>query len=181
VDQERERERKDVPGQESKETRKGEERGLGSKFKEEFGDDVSELRLDKEVEGGRGEQEARVVTVTRVQPVGEVAVGVQCERARQEERAQRWRGRGRDYCTPEERRRVEGWIAGCERAGCRGVVRRVRGATGRSGENSSGGHSSGDGGENENKAEGAVRVRGGDLAPGWPEWGRGWGAYKFMS
>jgi hypothetical protein len=179
VDQERER--KDIPSQESKDTRKGEEGRMGSKFKEEFGDDVSELRLDRDAEGGGGEREARVVTVTRVQPVGEVAVGVQCEMARQGERAQRWRGRGRDYCTPEERRRVEGWIAGCERAGCRGFVKRVRGATGGSGENSSGGHSSGDGDGSETVDEGIVRVRGGGLAPGWPEWGRGWGAYKFMS
>jgi hypothetical protein len=125
-----------------------------------------------------------VVTVTRIQPVGEAVAGVQGERRRQGERTQWWRGKGRDYCTPEARRRVEGWIAGCERAGCRGFVKRVRGGSGvsgGSGENSSGGHSSGDGGENEKRDEGNVRLRGGGLAPGWPEWGRGWGAYKFMS
>jgi hypothetical protein len=157
----------------------GGEKEVGSKFKEEFGDDVSELRLDKDAEGGDGEREARVLTVTRIQPVGEVAAGVQGERARQGEWTQRWKGR--DYCTPEARRRVEAWIDGCERAGCRGFVKRVREATGGSGENSGGGHSSGNGGENENKDEGTVRLRGGGLAPGWPEWGRGWGAYKFMS
>jgi hypothetical protein len=172
---------KDFAAARNLEPTRGGEKEVGSKFKEEFRDDVSELRLDRDAEGGRGEKEARVVTVTRIQPVGVVAAGVQGERARQVERAQRWMGRGRDYCTLEERRRVEGWIAGCERAGCRGFVRRVRLATGGSGENSSGGHSSGDGGDNDNRDEGAVRLRGGGLAPGWPEWGRGWGAYKFMS
>ncbi len=160
--------------------------GVGSNFKEELGDgdDISELRLDQDAEGGGGggEQEARTVTVTRIKPVGEgkagVGVGVQGEGVRQGERAQTRTGKERDYCTPEVRRRVEEWIADCEREGCKGFVKRVRGG---SGENSSGCRSCGDGDGNENMNEGAVRVRGGSLAPGWREWGRGWGAYKFMS
>lgn len=181
LEHEREGERGDVTGRECKEGREGEEGVVGRKGKEELrDDDISELRLDKDTEDGKGEQEAKVVTVTRVQPV---AAEVQGEAARQgdNENMQRGKGRRRDYCTPEVRRRVEEWIAGCEREGCKGFVKSVRRTSEGSGENSSRGQSSGDGDGNEKRDEGAVRVRGGGLAPGWPEWGRGWGAYKFMS
>ncbi|PMD12580.1 hypothetical protein NA56DRAFT_712983 [Hyaloscypha hepaticicola] len=135
---------------------KGMGAGVGRNFKEELGDDISELRLDGDAEGDNGkcEQEAREVTVTRIQPLVEVAAGVQGEGARQGESLQRGRGKGRNYCTPEVRRRVEEWIAGCEREGCKGFVKSVRTSEG-SGENSSRGQSSGDGDGNEKRDEGA--------------------------
>ncbi len=175
-----ERDRKDVTARETKETRKREEEVMGTKFKEEFGDDISELRLDGDPEGGGGgEQEAKIVTGARIQPVSETAAEMEDQG---EDRRQGWRvrtrgGKGRDYCTSEERRRVEEWIAGCERADCKGFVKTLRGG---SGGDSSGGHSSADGDGNENKIESGVRVRGGCLAPGWRELGSGWGANKFM-
>lgn len=77
----------------------------------------------------------------------------------------RWRGeRERDCCTPGERRRVEEWIAGCERAGCVGF-KDIRGARDME-----------DRFEHEDtEDEGVVHVRGGS-GGGWAEWGAGWGA-----
>ena len=131
-------------------------------------DDISELELDGGVPVGiRHGVELERIVVERER----VDVGVE-ERAKALEDAWRWRGRsrrGRDYCTPEERKIVEEWIAACERARCPGFVKCVR--------------ASPDGSErveDASQAEGEVHVRGGERA-GWPEWGLAWGSASFMN
>jgi hypothetical protein len=146
------------------------QRGRVSRFREECGDEISELRLD-------GGDPARVQPVRmdsvglrggQSHPIGEVDEEAQREMGR-------WgrRGRGSDYCTPGERRMVQGWIAACERAGCVGF--RAFGAGRREADER---FENGDGDD----VEGVVNVRGGgnERRRGWPEWGAGWGAYRFM-
>jgi len=131
-------------------------------------DEISDLDLD--LDGCVGvmqqgiQQELKIVEKGSVKVVGVGADGHGNGRG--------WRlRRHRDYCTPLERRRIEKWIAACERARCKGFVKRFRGRN----EGDERGSNTG-----EAQAEEEVNVRGGGGKPGWPEWGLGWGASRFV-
>ena len=125
-------------------------------------DEISELELD----GGVAVGIQQVEHESRVERRPAVIAGE--ERGTNQEEEWRFRGsRVTDHCTQGERLMVEDWIAACERARCKGFVKRVRGRT-----------DSDERFEDAVKAEGEVNVRGGRGRVGWPEWGLRWGASR---
>lgn len=143
------------------------QRGRRSRIRQEFGDNISGLQLDPEPPRLPPLGETGRIMMTEIQPIGEVEAELEGER---HGGIRRFRMRVRDYCTPGERRVVEEWIVGCGRARGKGFVKPAKEGRGVD-ERSEG--------EDEGEVEGVVRVRGGGR--GWPEWGIGWGAYKFLS
>ncbi len=90
-------------------------------------DEISDLDLD--LDGGVAvPQQGVQQELVRVEKGSTKVVGV---RANGHRDGRGWKlRRHRDCCTPLERRRIVEWIAACERARCKGFVKRFRGRNG---------------------------------------------------